>query len=283
MKKTLLFCFSVLLIATQAIGQVTDQSWLNATKQKEVILDVNYYENYPFAYEDEIGNVMGIEVDILKSFVTWCAETKGVEVKLRFKKYDSFAGFYDNTKAMDNGTVGLGSVAITPQRKSEVLFTPPYMKNRSILVSNFEIPTVRMFDDFSTNFEGKTVLVIQGTIHEKELMEIKKLHFPKMRVKYVETPKELLQMVFEDKQYFGYVDLISYWAFVQERCCVLKIHRDVSLEPDYFAFVLPKNSDWRLAFVEFFEGGFGFTATEEYRSILEKYLGYEVIESVELY
>ena len=264
-------------------AQIASVSWKDALKTKKAKITVMYYENFPFTYTDKLKNVRGLEADILQRFVEWCYDKKGVDIELEYQRYNSFAGFYDKMKTLDNGAVGLGSVAVTPERKTEVQFTAPYMKNKSILVSHLGVPNARLFEDFEKVFGEMTALVIQGSSHEKEMMEIKKLHHPKMRVKYMDSPSELLQLIFENKDYYGYVDLISYWAFVQERCCVMKIHRDVSLKPEYFAFMLPKQSDWGMAFSEFFEGGFGFTATEEYREILELYLGYEVIHSVELY
>lgn len=282
MKKVMLL-WAVLLVSLTSFAQVEDPSWKSALKTKKSEITVMYFENYPFTYKNAEGEMAGIEVEILQDFVKWCQETKGIDISLKFEQSKSFAAFYDKIKTMDNGVVGLGSVSMTNQRKTEVKFTAPYMKNKSILVSQLSVPTARVFDDFEKNFNEMTALVIQGSSHEEELKEIKDLHHPKMRVKYMTTPKELLQQIFEDKSYYGYVDLISYWSFVTERCCVMKIHREVSLKPDYFAFVLPKTSDWVMPFAEFFEGGFGYTATENYRKILEKYLGYEIINSVELY
>ena len=51
---------------------------------------------------------------------------------------------------------------------------------------------------------------------------------------------------------------------------------------EYLGFIMPKNSMHGANINEFFESGFGFTSTKVYHQILEKYLGYEIIESVEI-
>lgn len=266
-----------------AFSQSLSGSWEEAQISKEAKFSVLYFENYPFTFKDKEGNLTGIEIDILNDFAKWLKAEKNIDLKLEFNKSGNFSKFYSNLQNSSPNTIGLGSLAISVRRKDEINFTAPYMKNQSVLVSNLEVPTTRYFNDLENNFCDLTALVISGSSHEAEMLNIKNQFYPKMRVKYMETPKDLLQLVFEDKNYFGYVDLLSYWAFLQQRCCTMKIHKDLALEPEYFALGLPLNSDWDKPFSEFFEGGFGYTATEGYRKILEKYLGYEIIQSVELY
>jgi hypothetical protein len=45
---------------------------------------------------------------------------------------------------------------------------------------------------------------------------------------------------------------------------------------------MPKNSRYALYMNEFFESGFGFTATKKYHQILETYLGSEILDGVEI-
>lgn len=281
--KKIIYVIVLLAIGNFCFAQSNTSTWQQATELKEAKLKVIYFENYPFTFKDDEGNLTGIEIDILNDFAKWLKSEINVDLSLEFSKSGNFSKFYSNLQTSEANTVGLGSLAISVWRKDEIKFTAPYMKNQSVLVSNLEVPTTRYFNDLENNFCDLTALVISGSSHEAEMLNIKNQFFPKMRVKYMETPKDLLQLVFEDKNYFGYVDLLSYWAFLQKRCCTMKIHKDLALEPEYFAFGLPLNSDWDKPFSEFFEGGFGYTATEGYRKILEKYLGYEIIQSVELY
>jgi len=62
----------------------------------------------------------------------------------------------------------------------------------------------------------------------------------------------------------------------------LKIHKVFTEAKEYLGFILPKKNEHEVYLNEFFESGFGFTSTKVYHQILEKYLGFEIIESVEI-
>ncbi len=60
------------------------------------------------------------------------------------------------------------------------------------------------------------------------------------------------------------------------------MHRVANKSEEEFAFIFPLESDWNIIFNEFFESGFGFTSTKDYRRILERHLGYEILNKVEI-
>lgn len=276
-----LLCLSLLF----TLPVLAQNSWSQAQADKKCELVVHYLDNFPFAYTNENGELTGIEIDIMGQFSNWLKKVKGFsDVKVVYLPYTDFSKVYDNTKAATGAHVGLASVTITKARQQEVSFSSPYLKNISLLISNTEIPSLREYDDIAKTFAEMTAVVNRGTILEKQLMDIKKKHYPSMRVTYADRPADVVKMVAESKsKYYGYVDLLTYWAYLKQQPANLKIHRIATIDEQRFAFVLPKDSDWEAAFAEFFESGFGFTATEAYANILQKHLGYEVVKSVELY
>lgn len=257
------------------------QSYEEALKSKSAVLKVNYLEQYPLAYESETGELTGIEIELVMSFAEWMLRTKGVKLSFEFEKYDSFAAVYEKIIKSSGNELGAASAAITKERQKQVAFTPPYLRNASLLVSNIEVPTVRAYADMPKSFANMTALVMRGTTLEQHLMSVKKQHFEKMRVSYVEHPRDIVkQIAATNNQYYGYVDILTYWAILKESPANVKIHREVTLDNQRFGILLPLGSDWKKAWDEFMEGGFGFAATETYYNILRKHLGYEVIESV---
>lgn len=276
-----LFCLSLLF----ALPSLAQTSWSQAQADKKCELIVHYLDNFPFAYTNANGELTGIEIDIIGQFSQWLKKTKGFsDVSVVYLPYTDFAKVYETTRDGKGAHVGLASVTITKERQQEVAFSAPYLKNSSLLISNTEIPSLRQYDDIPKTFAEMTAVVNRGTILEKQLMDIKKKHHPNMRVTYADHPADVVKMVAESQsKYYGYVDLLTYWAYLKKQPANLKIHRIATLDQQRFAFVLPKDSDWQLAFSEFFESGFGFTATEAYADILKKHLGYEVVKSVELY
>lgn len=276
-----LLCLSLFL----SLSALAQTSWSQAQTDKKCELIVHYLDNFPFAYTNANGELTGIEVDIMGQFSQWLKKVKGFnDVKVVYLPYTDFAKVYETTRDGKGAQMGLASVTITKERQQEVSFSSPYLKNISLLISNTEIPSLRQYEDIPTTFAEMTAVVNRGTLLERQLMDIKKKHYPTMRVTYVDHPADVVKMVAENKsKYFGYVDLLTYWAYLKQQPANLKIHRVATIDAQRFAFILPKDSDWQAAFAEFFESGFGFTATEAYADILKKHLGYEVVKSVELY
>ena len=261
-----------------AFSGFTQTSWADVQENGEGTLKVFIQEEYPFAYFEN-GELVGIEVDILKSFENWVENREDVEIHVEFVRYNQFIKLYEDVKASKN-VVGAAFTTINKERAQEVDFTPTYLRNSSVLVSRMDVPSLRSFSDFENVFGEKTALVIRGTTHEKELMEVKELHNNEMIVKYVNQPDEMLPLLTFTNEYYAMVDLLTYWNFVKQNNGGLKLHRIATVDKEEYGFMLPKNSDWSEPLSKFFTEGFGFTASEEYRSILNKYLGEEVIDAV---
>lgn len=258
------------------------QSWQKVAEQRSGQLNVMYFENYPFAYSSEKGEVLGIEADIIREFAKWLADYKGVQLAVNFKKYEGFSTFYESIKDGGNGMIGAGSVTITNERKKFVKFSSPYLKNVAVMASPLESNTLKYLDELDEVFAGKIALVVKGSTHEKDLMRLKEEYYPAMQVSYVKNPKELLMKMKEGNQYYGYVDILSYWAFTQEQGGILRLHRVADVNKERFGFIFPPNSDWDKIFNEFMVGGFGFTSTAEYHKILDNYLDVRITGEVEM-
>ncbi len=262
--------------------QMIYQSWNKVATQKKGVLNAYYFNNYPFAYQDPNGKTMGIEVDVLTEFSNWLMKYKGVELEINYVKNDGFNKFYDVIRDGGNGMVGLGSVTINEERKKLVQFSQPYLKNVAVLVSGLEVNSLESFKDFSVVFENRTALVVKGSSHEEDLLRIRDEYYPGMQISYVSSPKEMLLKMKEDPQFYGYVDIITYWAFTKEQGGILRVHRSADMNGERFGFIFPPNSDWNDIFNEFMVGGFGFAATAEYHGILDKYLDLQVVNEVQI-
>lgn len=276
--KQIYFLLALLLAGNFSLAQA---SYSEAQHTKSIQLQVHYLQQFPLAYENEQGELTGIEIDMVAAFADWLRRVKGIKASLVFVPYENFASVYEQVKGAQGAVFGLASAAITKERQKEVQFSPPYLRNASVMVSNIDVTTLRAYADMPQAFNNMTALVMRGTTLEAHLLEVKKKHFDKMRVSYVEHPRDIVkQIATTQNQYFGYVDILTYWATLKESPANVKIHRAVTLDNQRFGVILPLGSDWKKAWDEFMEGGFGFAATEAYYNILRKHLGYEVIESV---
>ena len=268
-----------LLIFLAGNSIYAQNSWDEVNSEGQGTLQIAYLTEYPYAFEEN-GNLVGVEIEILKVFQEWVNKRKEVELSLNFVPYSSFASFYEAVLS-DENTIGSASVTITKERQKEVNFSHEYLRNATVLVTRSSIPTLQTYNSIPEVFDGMTAIVREGTTHEEELKKIKAFYNKEMVVKYVDTKEEMKELLnSEDAHYYAMIDLITFWRWVTRDKMDLKIHRIATVKNESFGFIFNSDSDWNSLFDEFFTAGFGFTSTEEYLRILERYLGPEIIEDV---
>ncbi len=245
-------------------------------------LTVYYYENFPFSYT-ESGTTKGIEIDILKEYAAWLKNTKDITVTVNYKAFADFKSFFNASKTGDRTVVGLGSVTITQDREKEIAFSAPYLKNMAVLITDGKVPTLKSKTDISKAFIGMTAVAVSGSTHSKYLNDIKKTYMPGLQIYFNETEYSVIESIVANPKSFGYVDVVVYWSFLKKnKNKFLKIQKEFTQEKEEFGFILPKGGKHLPNLNEFFESGFGFTSTKQYHQILERYLGSEIISSVEI-
>ncbi len=273
MKKSLTFCFGMLIVLTTAFSQgYTGDSWAQVKAKGEGSISLAYVETFGFVYKEN-GKLTGVCVDIIGDFVKYVNEKKNVKLTSQLVgDGESFKGMYDKVKASNGGVLGLGNITITEERKREVKFSPPYITNVVFLITQNNVPTLEKLEDLSTSFARLTAYTAKGTLNEKRINELKQKYFPAMKVTFTATSQETLEKITSGANGFAYLDLAFYLEAVQQRK-PLKRHPVGDVASEKFGFVMPTNSDWQPILDEFFKANGGYTNTPEYKSILRKHLG----------
>lgn len=274
MKKLNLFFIAILFGTGSAIAQgYTGDSWAQVKANGKGTVSMAYVETPSFVYKDATGNLTGICVDIMKDFTQWVSENKKVTLESKFVgEGANFKAMYDKTKASIGGVFGLGNITITEERKKQVKFSPPFITNFAILVTQNAVPTLAKFEDLPTTFAKLTAYTAKGTLNEKRILELKEKYFPAMKITYTSTSQETLEKVFSDPNGFAYLDLAFYLEAVQLKKSV-KRHPIADRAAEQFGFVMPLNSDWYPLLDEFFKANGGYLNSAQYRKILSKHLG----------
>lgn len=266
--------FLMLILAIPAWSQnYVGDSWGQVKQVGQGTVALAYVETPSFVYKDKSGNLTGICVDIMGDFVKWVNENKKVKLQSKFVgDGTSFRGMYDKVKGSTAGVFGLGNITITEERKKEVKFSPPFITNFAILITQGNVPTLAKLEDLPSTFGKLTAYTAKGTLNEKRIQELKKKYFPEMKINTVATSPDAYAKVFSDPNSFTYLDLAFYLEAVQERKSV-KRHPVGDVAAEKFGFVMPLNSDWTPLLDEFFKANGGYTNTSRYREILTRHLG----------
>ncbi|NJM25467.1 MAG: amino acid ABC transporter substrate-binding protein [Bacteroidia bacterium] len=272
MKKNLT-SFLFVLVCGSAWAQYTGDPWSKVSASKKGMLSLAYVETPGFVYKDNAGNLTGICVDIMKDFTTWLKDEKGIAVQVNYVgDGSSFRGMYDKVKASSGGVIGLGNITITEERKKEIKFSPPFITNFAVLITQNRVGTLVKLEDMSTGFAGLTAYTAKGTLNEKRTDELKSKYFPAMKISYTGSSQETMEKILTDANAFAYLDLAFYLDAVKQRKAI-KRHPAGDKAAEQFGFVLPLSSDWGAVLDEFFAADGGYTTSGDYKHILVKHLG----------
>lgn len=261
----------------------TGDSWSSVQENKTGEITAVYLAEDAFAYTNEEGELTGIEIDIFQQFLNYLKNTQDINLDVTYvKKSKSFGNFYNTVKNSSGGVFGLGTVTILDKRKEEVQFTPPWINNVAVLVSYESVPTLQSMEELPEVFAGKTAIVIENTTLETRIKELKKNYFPRLKTTSVNSQNAALDMVIEGEgKYFTYLDVAIFWPAYQNGEPV-KRHKVGDQASEVFGFIMPKDSDWRPAFEEFFDLGGDYRSNPAYRKILIKHLGPEYTKMLEM-
>ena len=247
-------------------------------------LEISYHENFPYAYMEE-GKLKGIEIDILNEYVNWLKTRKNTNVVVVYKSSADFSAFYSSVKSGRSNVIGAGSVTRNAEREKEVSFSPTYLNNVAVLITSGRLQTARDKTDAEIKkiFATAKGVAVKGSSHYNYLMTLKNNHLPAMAISTVDNQKQVLSTIVSDAGTIGYVDVIAYWSFLKTNPGkFIKMHKVFTEQNEEMGFIMPTQSKYSASLAEFFENGFGFTATKTYHQILERYLGFEVLQSVEV-
>lgn len=251
-------------------------SWQVVKEQGYGQITVHYLPVGKFSYVNEDGELTGVEIDIFKYFVNYVENSRDVELEVNWvEAKDNFPGFYDNIQKAGNGVFGLGTVSILPERKDNVLFSPPYINNLVVLVSHNSVPELQSLDEADQIFDNMEGIIVPETNVEEWMNEFKRKYMPDLTFKTVSSQLDAIELIkSEDKRYFSYLDLSIFWPQKQNGAPI-KRHKVGDLKSDKFGFIMPLESDWKPLIDEFFELGSGFRSNPAYQQILIKHLGPE--------
>ena len=264
-----------------------------ANAQTSKTVDVYFYEQpLIFFKSDKSAEYAGVEADILKEFFKWCAEKKNINITPKYHGYKTFNEFYMAMQSAPANSIGAGTVTINGERKNLFDFSAPYLKNVAVFVSHGSAPTFSVPQnkaEGSRNSSGSApdfaqlgyvALAEKGSTHVVYMQNFISRYYPTMKVEAISG--NLAEILASDPKYVAYMDVITYRQLLKNSDKYFKIHRELTVRGENFGFILPKNSDLTPLINEFMESGFGFTATRKYQNILETYLGYELITTVDM-
>ncbi len=266
----------VLLVCLLFVGcdvQVDDEparTWSEAQQDRQAEITALYVPADGFAYKQN-EQLTGVTVEILRTFAEWVASEYGVALSLDFVEEEEWSTFYEQVRMANDGTVGMGNVTITEERREEIDFSPPYMNNIASLISHEDDPPLREFEELATAFSEHRLLAFEGTLHEERLRDIRSTYAPDLPLEFASSNDEIIQRVAEGGV-LAYIDVYNFHRAANEGA-PLQRHEIGDDAEETFGYILPTGSSWTPVLEEFFEADGGFVNSNTYLDILQTHLG----------
>jgi putative glutamine transport system substrate-binding protein len=260
--------------------QLEGDSWNDVKEKGEGTIVWTYIQTPAFTYEQD-GELTGICVDIMESFVNFVEKTHNVTLNVEYVEGDNFSSYYQSMTHAKGGVFGLANTTITEERKQEVDFSPPFITNIAILVTHNSVPDLTSMNAIGEQFTGMKAFAPSGSMHFQRIQDIKEQYYPGLEIEIVPSSKRGLDRINNGEKAFSYQDIALFWNY-KEKGYPIKRHATGDKSSEKFGIMMPKGSDWTPIMEDFFAMGNGFKSTSIYRSSLVKHLGPEVLEMLQM-
>ncbi len=282
MKKFILLFWSLLALSIPTYAQedeyVRGNGWEAVRFMKtEGVLIVYYYENKPFIYTNEDDQLVGVEYDLLVQFKNYLKQKHNVQIKLVWKRAETTDAFYEAVGRGDRGSIGVGAVTITDDKKHHFKYSPPYMSDMSVIVSNEQVKNCAGMEDFRAVFGKMEAISIQHSFYDTYLAQLQKIILPNMKTRYVRNNDEIIAAIVNSSNTFGYMQLPSYLLALKNGDKIKRQKLFVQSNETGYGFVLPAKTAWDEPLKEFFNN---IHFKDSVNLITKKYLGADISEFV---
>ncbi|WP_017730385.1 substrate-binding periplasmic protein [Nafulsella turpanensis] len=261
----------LLFLSASVQAQLRGDSFAEAKAKGSATVTFSYIETPGFAM-NQAGKVSGFCVEIMNEFAKWLQKEEGIVLNPVYFDKDSkdFAKFMNSIKGSSGGVFGLGNITITEERKNSYNFSPPFITNVAILMTNKSVPNLNSLEDIASGFSGMTLVAVRGTLNERRLLALSEKYYPGVNVKYVASIPEALQEVAHNEKAFTELDFTYYLEALSKRMPV-KRHPVGDEDSEKFGIIMPKNSDWAPVMARFMNSGF--VGSTEYRKLIVDHMG----------
>ncbi len=274
--------WAVVMIGLNTTGwaQLKGDTFAQAKSTKTANVVYTFAKTPGFIYAQTGGKYAGICVDIMNAFENYVQSKYGIKIKASYQLApgDNFTRMLASVKAGQGGVFGLGNITITDARKRMYNFSPAFINNISLLVTNKSVPTLTKLDDMASAFAGMTAYTVKGSTNEIEFYRWKKQYFPGIKIAYVGSFGEAVNKVAADPKAFTNVDFTYYLDAIKDKKPV-KRHAAGASNSEEFGILMPKSNDWAPVLSEFMNSGF--LTSPAYKAIIRKHLGESAIKLLE--
>jgi ABC-type amino acid transport substrate-binding protein len=234
-------------------------------------LTVLWVASEGWAQRDDAGRPVGVTVELMQRFADWVERERDIRIQLDFVQEENWTTFYQRVRSADGGVFGLGNVTITEARREELAFSPPYVNNVAVLISQAGDADLTAPEQIAKVFADQRALAFADTLHEQRLRALQELHWPDMPLDFSRSNDEILAAAAAGT-HFAYIDGYNYFRAV-DRGLAVRRHAAFDDPGEQFGIIMPLNNDWQPLLDDFFAAEDGLVGQPWYQALLAEWLG----------
>lgn len=268
-----------IMLVIQAHSQSKSNSWNEVKENGSGTLVVAYSENSPFIYNDNQGNIAGIEFELLLGFVEFIKENYNADLTLKYEHLYNFESLIDTLKNSQRTILGIASISTLEERKKDFNITNPYMPDIEVIVSSRAIGSVVSLAEFTKMVRNNRAITVTNSTFERNILELKEDFFPNINLEYVRHVDFLVDEISNSDDAWGYISLPNYLSYYKDGKDISR-QRFFMVENPGLSIAAPHSSDWAEIMNEFIADP---KFNPLLNSLIEKYLGKafnEVVSSI---
>lgn len=265
----ILLSFSLLVFAN-------GDSWAKIKRDKKGIVEFYWYPNN-IVIENSLDIIDGVEHDLASAFIDYLRKNYNVEIEMHWIETNSFGEVLNTIENGSGGTFGSSSISITPERKKLFNFTPPYLADVAVMITNANLPIALSEDELKKILQGNTAISINNTTLVSSLEDLREELAIDFDIEFVRNSGNIIRFIGERPNSFGYIDIANFLIAIESNNSVRRqFFFPVKLEG--LAMIYPKNSDWSEPVNAYFKSA---QFQKDKHEIIEKYLGKNATEIIE--
>lgn len=267
--------FGVVIILTVAFINTFAQkyqgdSWAKIKSSGSGTLTVVYSEQFGLIHKDKDGKIKGVCVDILSDFAKYIKDHHGKTVSIQYAgEIAVFSEFLSTTQNTPN-ILGVTNTTITEERKKTLKFSPPYMSNRQVMLTNNKAPSITSLKELPSKFPDFTAQVIAGSTHVQYVEKIKSEYMPSLKISQEVSGPTIIKNLINNPKLFTIIDFTEFVDVVYKKLPIKRQMVDVGVVEE-LGFIMSKQTDWDVPLKEFLT--LDYRNSIGYRKIISENLG----------
>ncbi len=243
-KKCVLTQFCVIVCFLFAFAQGND-SWRKVNDTGKGKLSVIYFDS-PGLITSSKGSMKGLCVDILNDFAAFVKNNYKKEITIEYISAEKdFQQFLNKVQTSDFA-IGVTGINITEERKKIFKFTPSYLVSPTVLITNKSVISINQAGDL----KELTPYSLNKGAHSEVIKSLLKQISSTKQINFLGSPEEILDKVNSTPQSFTVLGINDYLEAARKGMNVKVQTMEVG-KPEIFGFIMPKKSDWDIAWNSF--------------------------------